>query len=133
MYRILATLILAFFIATSSIAGSDGQNELSKNNNGQVKDCFEKLNRGIFAFNQVLDGVIFEPLAKGYRYLPSPVRSGTSNFVGNVSTLLTIPNNVLQGDLGMAGKNTLRFVVNTTIGIVGLFDPASAIIIVTLF
>ena len=41
MYRILATLILAFFIATSSIAGSDGQKELSKNNNGQVKDCFE--------------------------------------------------------------------------------------------
>ena len=86
-----------------------------------------KINRGVFAFNKVLDGVIFEPLAKGYRYLPSPIRTGTSNFVGNVSTLLTIPNNVLQGDLGVAGKNTLRFVVNTTIGIVGLFDPASAI------
>ncbi len=127
MNRILATLILSLFVVTSSIAGSDGQNELSKKKNGEVKDCFENLNRGIFAFNQALDGIVFEPLAKGYRYLPSPIRSGASNFVGNVSTLLTIPNNVLQGDILIAGKNTLRFVVNTTIGIVGLFDPASSI------
>ena len=127
MSRILGIIILSLFMATSSIAGSDGQNELSKNTNGQVKDCFEKVNRGIFAFNQAIDGLIFEPLAKGYLYLPSPIRSGTSNFVGNLSTLLTIPNNVLQGDFGIAGKNTLRFVVNSTVGIVGLFDPASAI------
>ncbi len=127
MNRILGIIILSLFMATSSIAGSDGQNELSKNTNGQVKDCFEKVNRGIFAFNQAIDGLIFEPLAKGYRHLPSPIRTGTSNFIGNISTLLTIPNNVLQGDFGVAGKNTLRFVVNSTIGIVGLFDPASAI------
>ena len=109
------------------MAGSDGQNELSKNTNGEVKDCFETVNRGIFAFNQAIDGLIFEPLAKGYLHLPSPIRTGTSNFVGNLSTLLTIPNNVLQGDFGIAGKNTLRFVVNSTVGIIGLFDPASAI------
>jgi len=109
------------------MAGSDGQNELSSNANGQVKDCFEKVNRGIFAFNQAIDGLIFEPLAQGYRKLPSPIRTGTSNFIGNISTLLTIPNNVLQGSLDIAGKNTLRFLVNSTVGIVGLFDPASAI------
>ena len=127
MSRILRVIILSLFIATSSMAGSDGQNELTKNTNGEVKDCFEKVNRGIFAFNQAIDGLVFEPLAKGYRKLPSPIRTGTSNFVGNLSTLLTIPNNVLQGDLGYAGKNTLRFLVNSTVGIVGLFDPASAI------
>ena len=66
-------------------------------------------------------------MAKGYLHLPSPIRTGTSNFVGNLSTLLTIPNNVLQGDFYIAGKNTLRFVVNTTVGVVGIFDPASAI------
>ena len=109
------------------MAGSGGQNELSKNTNGEVKDCFETVNRGIFAVNQARDGLIFEPLAKGYLHLPSPIRTGTSNFVGNLSTLLTIPNNVLQGDFGIAGKNTLRFVVNSTVGIIGLFDPASAI------
>ena len=127
MSRIFKVIILSLFIATSSMAGSDGQNELSKTTNGEVKDCFESVNRGIFAFNQAIDGLIFEPLAKGYLYLPSPIRTGTSNFVGNLSTLLTIPNNVLQGDFGIAGKNTLRFVVNSTVGIIGLFDPASAI------
>ena len=127
MGRILKVLIISLFISTSSMAGSDGQNELSKNTNGQVKDCFETVNRGIFAFNQALDGIIFEPLAKGYLHLPSPIKTGTSNFVGNLSTLLTIPNNILQGDLGIAGKNTLRFVVNSTLGIVGIFDLASAI------
>ena len=126
MSRIFKVLILSLFIATSSMAGSDGQNELSKNTNGEVKDCFETVNRGIFAFNQAIDGLIFEPLAKGYLHLPSPIRTGTSNFVGNLSTLLTIPNNVLQGDFGIAGKNTLRFVVNSTVGIIGIFDPASA-------
>ena len=118
---------MSLFIATSSMAGSDGQNELSKNTNGEVKDCFETVNRGIFAFNQAIDGLVFEPLAKGYLHLPSPIRTGTSNFVGNISTLLTIPNNVLQGDLGLAGKNSLRFIVNSTVGIIGIFDPASAI------
>ena len=127
MSRIFKVIILSLFLATSSMAGSDGQNELSKNTNGEVKDCFETVNRGIFAFNQAIDGLIFEPLAKGYLHLPSPIRTGTSNFVGNLSTLLTIPNNFLQGDFGIAGKNTLRFVVNSTVGIVGLFDPASAI------
>ena len=127
MSKIFKVLILSFFIATSSMAGSDGQNELSKNTNGEIKDCFETVNRGIFAFNQAIDGLIFEPLAKGYLYLPSPIRTGTSNFVGNLSTLLTIPNNFLQGDFHIAGKNTLRFVVNSTVGVVGIFDPASAI------
>ena len=127
MSRILRVILLSLFITTSSIAGSDGQNELSKNTNGQVKDCFETVNRGIFAFNQAIDGLIFEPLAKGYLHLPSPIRTGTSNFVGNLSTLLTVPNNVLQGDFDIAGKNTLRFIVNSTVGIVGIFDPASAI------
>ena len=127
MSRIFKVLILSLFIATSSMAGSDGQNELSKKTNGETKDCFETVNRGIFAFNQAIDGLIFEPLAKGYLYLPSPIRTGTSNFVGNLSTLLTIPNNVLQGDFDIAGKNTLRFVVNSTVGVVGIFDPASAI------
>ena len=104
MKKIFVLLILSyFFISFSAYAGSEGQEELSKKTNSEVKECFEGLNRGIFAFNQVLDTIVLEPLAKGYRYLPSPIRSGTSNFVGNISTLLTIPNNVLQGDFGIAG------------------------------
>ena len=54
MSRIFKVIILSLFLATSSMAGSDGKNELSKNTNGEVKDCFETVNRGIFAFNQAM-------------------------------------------------------------------------------
>ena len=68
MYRLLITLIISLFVSVSSMAGSDGENELSKNSNGEVKDCFETINRGVFAFNQVLDNVIVEPLANAVWY-----------------------------------------------------------------
>ena len=90
----------------------------------EVKDCFEGLNRATFAFNQGLDKAIFEPVAKGYRKLPSPIRTGTGNVVSNLSNLITIPNNLLQGDFKTAGINTARLSVNTTIGIFGIFDVA---------
>jgi len=125
MKKIFLLILMSFFLTVSANSGSSGKTELSKKTSTEVKDCFEGLNRGIFAFNQVLDSALFEPLAKGYRHLPSPVRSGTSNFIGNLSLVVTIPNNVLQGDLGLAGKNTVRLVVNSTVGILGLLDPAS--------
>ena len=127
MNRLIKIIFFSVFISTSSFAGSDGQNNLSKNPNGEVKDCFESINRGIFAFNQALDNIIVEPLAKGYRYLPAPIRAGTSNAISNLSLVVTIPNNLLQGELGLAGKNTGRFLVNSTVGILGIFDPAAKI------
>ena len=93
----------------------------------EVKDCFEKINRATFAFNMALDKVLFRPVAKGYRKLPSPIRTGTSNALNNLSNLVTIPNNILQGDLKAAGNNTIRLIINTTIGIVGIFDPANVL------
>ena len=125
MKKFIIIIILSLVFGVHGNAGSDGKNEFSENSNGEVKDCFEGINRGIFAFNQVLDNIIVEPLAKGYRYLPSPIRTGTSNALSNLSLVVTIPNNILQGDPGLAGKNTARFFVNSTIGILGIFDPAS--------
>ena len=72
-----------------------------------------------------LDKVVFKPVAKGYRYLPKPIRSGTSNALSNLSNVVTIPNNLLQGQFKDAGINTLRFSINTTLGIAGIFDVAS--------
>ena len=115
---------MALMVTLSVNAGTDGENNLSKNNSGEVKDCFEKLNRGTFALNQGLDKVILKPVAKAYRTLPSPVRTGTSNVLVNLSSLITIPNNILQGEFGTAGVNTGRFIVNTTVGILGIFDVA---------
>ena len=71
-----------------------------------------------------MDKILFKPVAKTYRVLPSSVRTGTSNVLVNLSSLITIPNNVLQGDLKTAGINTGRFAINTTVGILGIFDVA---------
>jgi len=127
MKKIIVTSLISLMLATNVSAGTDGENNLSKKNSGEVKDCFESVNRATFKFNQVLDGVIFEPVAKAYRVLPSPVRVGASNALDNLSTLVTIPNNILQGELKKASVNTGRFIVNTTVGIVGIFDVAEKI------
>ena len=123
MKNIIITFLISIMLSSNVGAGTDGENNLSKSNK-PVKDCFESLNRGSFALNQGLDKVIFKPVAKGYRALPSPVRSGTSNVLTNLSSLVTVPNNILQGQFKTAGINTARFVVNTTVGILGIFDVA---------
>lgn len=124
MKKFFITFIITILFSGSVMAGTDGENKLSKNNSGEIKDCFERVNRATFKFNQALDGAIFEPLAKAYRVLPSPIRRGTSNVIHNLSNLVTIPNNILQGDLKKAGENTGRLVINTTFGILGIFDVA---------
>jgi len=118
--------IVALMLSTSAFAASDGENELTKKAK-LVKDCFEPLNRATFTLNQGLDKVIFKPVAKAYRVLPSPVRKGTSNALTNLSSLVTIPNNILQGEFSKAGVNTGRFLINTTVGIVGIFNIAGKI------
>ena len=129
MNKLLSSLVILVFIFTSNnvIAGDDGTLKVSGNGNGnvEVKDCFEKINRGVFAFNQGLDKVIFKPLAKGYRIFPQPIRSGTSNALSNLGNMVTIPNNVLQGQFKNAGINSARFLINSTLGIAGIFDVAS--------
>jgi phospholipid-binding lipoprotein MlaA len=121
--------ILIILITTSALtlnvgASSDGDLLLKKNEPSEVGDCFENVNRATFAFNQTLDGAIFKPVASVYKKLPSPVKSGVSNSLDNLSNLVTIPNNILQGDFATAGLNTGRFLINTTVGILGLVDVA---------
>ncbi len=105
-------------------ASSDGELILKKNDPTEVKECWEGFNRASFAFNQGLDKIIFKPAASVYKALPSPIRKGTSNVLDNLSNLITIPNNVLQGEFRKAGVNTGRFLINTTIGVLGLADVA---------
>ena len=125
MLKKIAIILITTLTLTSNVsAGSDGELILKKNDPSEIKDCSEKFNRATFAFNQALDGAIFQPVASVYRKLPSPVKSGVSNSLDNLSNLVTIPNNILQGDFKAAGVNTGRFVVNTTLGILGLLDVA---------
>ena len=131
MYKkIIIVLFTTLALIVNVNAGSDGELLLKKNEPSKVKDCFEKINRGTFAFNQALDGLIFKPVSGVYKKLPSPIKTGVSNSLNNLSNLVTIPNNVLQGDFSLAGINTGRLLINTTIGILGIFDVAQLLGIV---
>jgi len=123
MKNFLVISLISIMLISGLNAATDEENNLSKKTK-PVKDCFESLNRGSFAINQGLDKVVFKPVAKAYRGLPAPVRTGTNNALLNLSSLITIPNNILQGEFRKAGVNTGRFVVNTTVGILGIFNVA---------
>ena len=87
-------------------------------------ECFEGVSRAMFSFNMAFDDIILEPIAKGYNKLPKPLKDGTSNFTSNIATLLSIPNNLLQGNIKQLGHSTGSFIVNTSVGILGFFNPA---------
>ena len=87
-------------------------------------ECFESTSRAVFKFNMAFDDVILEPIAKGYNKLPDPIKRGTSNFTSNIGTLLSIPNNVLQGNFQQLGHSIGSFVINTSIGVLGFLNPA---------
>jgi len=131
MLKLIKIFFITIVFSTSAFAASDGDLELSKKDKDKVnktgKDCFEPLNRATFSLNQGLDKIILKPIAKGYRTLPLPIRTSTGNVLDNLSNLITIPNNVLQGELGKAGINTGRLIVNSTIGILGIFDVAESL------
>ena len=103
------TLIIVFF--TIPVAKS-------------TEECFEKTSRAIFNFNEAVDNAILEPVARGYNKLPEPIKIGTSNFTSNISTLLSIPNNLLQGDFKQLAHSAGSFVINTSVGILGFLNPA---------
>ena len=92
-----------------------------------AEECFEGASRAIFKFNMTLDDILLEPLSKGYNKLPDPLRQGTSNFTSNIGTLLSIPNNILQGNLKQLGHSIGSFAINTSVGILGFLNPAEKI------
>ena len=91
-------------------------------------DPFERLNRSSHAFNKGLDRNILSPLSKTYTdVVPDPVEDSVSNFARNLSLPGKVVNNALQLDLSSAARNTARFALNSTVGLVGLFDPSQKI------
>ena len=91
MKKLIIIIISGFLLAFNANAGSDGNLVLEKNQPEKIKDCFEKLNRATFSFNQGFDKAVIKPIAKGYKKLPDPIQKGTSNAVQNLSNLITIP------------------------------------------
>lgn len=114
--RRLCVLILA---ATLSGCATLGDNP---------RDPLEPLNRAMFSFNDALDDAVMKPVAKGYRFvLPGMVRTGVSNFFSNIDDVWISINQVLQGKLLLGLGDFGRFVFNSTVGVVGLFDFASEV------
>ena len=109
----LKKLALTFMIAALSVSSAKSADE-----------CFENTSRAIFKFNMAFDDAVLEPIAKGYNKLPDPIKIGTSNFTSNIGILLTIPNNFLQGNFEQLGHSVGSFVINTSVGILGIFNPA---------
>jgi phospholipid-binding lipoprotein MlaA len=88
-------------------------------------DPWERLNRFTYRFNARFDEAIFLPAANTYRRVPSPIRSGVHNFFGNLSEVDSVINYTLQWRLKLGLRSLGRFVINSTIGIGGLFDTAA--------
>jgi phospholipid-binding lipoprotein MlaA len=90
------------------------------------QDPWESWNRGVYKVNDSVDRAVVKPLARGYvKVVPSPARTGVSNFFSNLHTPTTMVNDALQGKFGAAANDLARFVVNTTVGVGGLLDPAT--------
>ena len=96
-------------------------------NSNATEECFEKTSRAIFKFNMGFDDIVLEPLAKGYNKLPNPIKKGTNNFTSNIATLLSIPNNILQGNFKQLGQSIGSFALNTSVGVLGFLNPAEKI------
>lgn len=111
--------------------GNDNNNGNNSNGNGEAEinhDPLEPVNRGIFRFNDVLDDAVIKPVARGYRdIVPEQGREMISNATSNLSSPVTFANNALQGDIGGALATFWRFVINSTVGIGGVFDVAKQV------
>jgi phospholipid-binding lipoprotein MlaA len=92
------------------------------------RDPIEGLNRAIYKFNDGVDRAILKPIAKGYQtVMPAPADRGVSNFFGNLEDVVTTINDLLQFKFERSGKDAMRVLLNSTIGLLGLFDVASTI------
>jgi phospholipid-binding lipoprotein MlaA len=116
-------LLLVTVVAMAMLQGCAS---LPDNGTRDPRDPLERYNRAVFGFNQVLDRAVGRPITVGYmKITPQSVRLGVSNFLANLSYPVVVVNDLLQAKVVNFGRDTARFVVNTTAGIGGLFDPAT--------
>jgi len=112
-------------IAASGVALSMGFS-VSVHAGDNPEDPWEGFNRSVFGFNKFADTYVLKPVAKGYDWLiPEPLDRGVSNVFDNLSETKNFLNDVLQFKFGEAGTDVSRFAINTTVGLLGLFDVAS--------
>ncbi len=107
--------------ANDELWGDEGQLE-----EVAFEDPFESVNRGVYRFNEIFDDYLLEPAAQGYGTVtPEPVKKSIGNFFSNLSYPLVVVNDLLQGKFLQGGSDFARVMVNSTIGVFGLFDVAT--------
>ncbi len=100
-------------------------NQVLAETTGIPEDPWEGFNRKVYVFNDTLDTYALKPVAKGYRAVtPDPVEDGIGRMFSNLGEIVNVMNDILQGKFRQAGNDTGRFLVNTTVGLVGFFDVA---------
>ena len=120
MRRFRAIALLLLLGAASACATGSGPSEVGE------ADPLRPVNRGVFGFNEGLDWVLFQPLALGWIFIsPEGVRVRLGKFFDNLEFPVRFVNNLLQGAVKQSGREVGRFVVNTTVGFLGFFDPAT--------
>jgi phospholipid-binding lipoprotein MlaA len=91
-----------------------------------MEDRFEGFNRAMYRFNFEFDEYVYLPIVRGYRFVvPQPVRKGVSNFFSNLGEIRNATNGLLQARPEVASRATIRFLVNSTVGVLGIFDVAT--------
>ena len=117
--------IFKFFLVTLSLSACTSLC-MAQNQGSNPADPWESFNRKIFSFNEGLDQAVVRPVAVTYKtYTPELIQTGVSNFFGNLRDLWSAVNSALQAKPGDALENTGRFLINTTVGIYGVFDVAT--------
>ena len=119
-------MMMSCLILAMSVSACSSTSRVSTSYESQeISDPFEGTNRAVFAFNNFIDDALIHPLAGGYKaVVPEPAREGVSNFLRNLSSPMRFANQLLQGDLKGAGNELFRTVVNTLVGVGGIFDVA---------
>ncbi len=114
IYSLVAVVVSAFMCMSAVAEQTNTQS-----------DPIEGINRAVFAFNETADRFVLKPLATGYHYVtPDPVESGINRMFNNAGELVNIANDLLQGKFALAGTDTGRFLINSTLGLAGFFDVA---------
>ena len=117
---------VALLMLISVLTGCAGLPPESQADREVLHDPFERINRSIFRFNDATDRYLARPVANGYRkIMPAPARRGVGNFFNNLDEINTIANSLLQGNLDGAMRSVSRFLTNSTVGVLGLFDVAT--------
>jgi len=119
MIRTFAIALISVFAVTGCASTNPEQRQT------EIYDPFENFNRNIYGFNEDVDRAVIGPVAHSYvRNVPKPARSGLRNFINNANTPVTLVNDVLQAKPQRAAETLSRFIINTTVGVGGLFDVA---------